>query len=135
VRRFGFALPLVLAAAAPTAAEDNIDCSNAIAQAEMNICAEQDFEAADAELNAVWKDARKAAKEMDADLSDELKGADKALLAAQRAWIGYRDAQCELEGFQARGGTMEPQLVATCKAYTTRARTKELKEFIGGENQ
>jgi uncharacterized protein YecT (DUF1311 family) len=135
VRRSGFALLLVLAAAAPAAAEDDIDCSNAVAQAEMNICAEQDFEAADAELNTVWKNARKAAKEMDSDLSDDLKGADKALLAAQRAWIGYRDAECELDGFQARGGTMEPQLMSSCKAGMTRVRTKELKEFIGGDNQ
>jgi uncharacterized protein YecT (DUF1311 family) len=134
VRRSGVAL-LVVLAAAPAAAEDDIDCNNTISQAEMNICSEQDFEAADAELNTVWKDARKAAKETDADLSDDLKGADKALLAAQRAWIGYRDAQCELDGFQARGGTMEPQLVSSCKAWMTRARTKELKGFIGGENQ
>ena len=135
MRHLGLALLVVLAGAAPAAAEDEIDCENAMAQQEMNICAYRDFEAADAELNTVWKDARKAAKEMDSDLSDDLKGADKALLAAQRAWIGYRDAECELDGFQARGGTMEPQLVSSCKAGMTRARTKELKEFIGGDNQ
>jgi len=101
----------------------------------MNICAEKDFEAAGAELNAAWKDARKAAKATDAGLPGDLKGADKALLAAQRAWIGYRDAECELEGFEARGGSMEPLLVSGCKAQLTRTRTKELRDFIGGEDQ
>ena len=35
-----------------------LDCENAMAQLDMNICAHEDFEAADAELNAVWKEAR-----------------------------------------------------------------------------
>ena len=56
--------------------------------------------------------------------------ADGALRAAQRAWIGYRDGQCTLVGFEARGGTMEPMLVSGCKATLTRARTKELRDFI-----
>jgi uncharacterized protein YecT (DUF1311 family) len=127
------ALPLLIFAL-PAVGQD-IDCNNQMAQMEMNICAEQDFEAADAELNAVWKDARKAAKELDAELPEELKGAEKALLAAQRAWIGYRDGQCEVAGFEARGGSMEPMLVSGCKATLTRARTKDLREFIGGGEQ
>jgi uncharacterized protein YecT (DUF1311 family) len=135
VRRFLFALPLVLTVAAPAFAEDDIDCENAMAQQDMNACAYRDFEAADAELNETWKEARKAAKELDAELSEELKGADKALLAAQRAWIGYRDAQCEIAGFEARGGSMEPMLVSGCLAELTRARTKELKAFVSGDAQ
>ena len=50
----------------------------------------------------------------------------------QRGWIAYRDGQCELYGFEARGGSMEPMLVSGCKADMTRARTKELREFITG---
>ena len=56
--------------------------------------------------------------------SDDLKGADKALLAAQRAWIAYRDSQCELAGFEARGGSMEPMLVSGCLADLTRKRAR-----------
>jgi len=135
VRQASLVLWSLLGLAAPAAAEDEIDCENAMAQQDMNICAYRDFEAADAELNTVWKDAREAAKESDAELPDELKGADKALLAAQRAWIGYRDAQCELAGFEARGGSMEPMFVSGCKAELTRARTKELKAFVSGDEQ
>ena len=83
---------LLLAAGSAAAAEDEVDCNNAMAQQDMNHCAYLDYEAADAELNAAWKDARKTAKDLDAELSDDLKGADKALLAAQRAWITYRDS-------------------------------------------
>jgi uncharacterized protein YecT (DUF1311 family) len=112
-------------------AEDHVDCANAQTQMEMNFCAAQEFETADAELNALWKDARAAAKALDEDQPQEnMKGAAAALLAAQRAWITYRDGQCELEGFSARGGTMEPMLVSGCKAELTRTRNAQLKAFI-----
>lgn len=132
--RFRLVLP-ILFATLPALAQEDVDCNNAMAQQDMNYCAEKDFEAADAELNAVWKEARAAAKSLDAEQPDELKGADKALLAAQRGWIAYRDGQCELAGFEARGGSMEPMLVSGCRAELTRTRTKELKSFIGGEEQ
>jgi uncharacterized protein YecT (DUF1311 family) len=113
-------------------AQDDIDCANAMAQQEMNICAQRDFEAADTELNAVWKDARAAAKDADAEQPDDLKGADDSLLAAQRGWLTYREAQCKLAGFEARGGSMEPMLVSGCLADLTRKRIDELKQFING---
>jgi len=129
-------LLLAVVAAAPATAQDEVDCNNQMAQQDMNYCAAKDYEAADAELNTVWKQARTVAKDLDAELSDDLKGADKALLAGQRGWITYRDGQCELAGFEARGGSMEPMLVSGCLADLTRKRTKELKQFItGGEGQ
>ena len=130
------ALALLFAAMVPATAQDDIDCNNQMAQQVMNICAARDYDAADTEMNAVWKQARTVAKDLDAELSVDLKGADKALLAAQRGWIAYRDGQCEVAGFEARGGSMEPMLVSGCLADLTRKRTQELKQFItGGEGQ
>lgn len=120
----------------PGFAEDEIDCANAMAQQEMNICAHLDFEKADAELNAVWRQAKASADEMDSQQDEEsMKGAAKALLAGQRGWIAYRDGACELAGWEAHGGTMEPMLVSGCLAEKTRARTKELQEFVKGPEQ
>ena len=118
-----------------SAEDQQIDCNDAMAQQDMNICAHRDFEVADAELNAAWKEARDAAKEMDAEQSEDLKGAVAALLAAQRGWIAYRDGECDLAGFEARGGSMEPMLVSSCLADVTRARTNELKKFITGGSE
>ena len=42
-----------VAFAAPALAGD-IDCKNAVSQSEMNICADQDYRAADAKLNAAY---------------------------------------------------------------------------------
>jgi uncharacterized protein YecT (DUF1311 family) len=131
--RFWFAAVLLLAAVSAATADDEIDCNNQMAQQVMNACAYKEYEAADAELNTVWKEARTTAKDLDAELSEDLKDAEKALLAGQRAWIAYRDGQCELAGFEARGGSMEPMLVSGCLADLTRKRTKELREFITGE--
>jgi uncharacterized protein YecT (DUF1311 family) len=69
-----------------------------------------------------------------AEQQDEPKGADKALLAALRAWVDRREANCEF-GFEARGGSMQPMLVSACMAETTRARTRELKAFVSGDTQ
>lgn len=125
-------LALLCTAASPLAAEEKLDCENVMAQQDMTICAGRDYDAADAELNAVWKEARAAAKAEDAEYQEDLKGAEKALLAEQRGWIAYRDGHCELAGFEARGGSMEPMLVAMCLAETTRLRTQELMRYIDG---
>lgn len=112
--------------------QPEVDCENATTQMEMNICAGQDYQVADDELNAVYKKAVAAAGAMDAELKDideQLAGAVDALKRGQRAWIGYRDGQCDLAGFEARGGSMEPMLVSGCLADLTRKRTAELKAF------
>jgi len=129
-----FALAILISASNPELTQgDEIDCEDAMTQIEMNVCARRDYEAVDKELNVVWKDAQAAAKALDAEqYDDRLRGAEKALLDGQRGWIAYRDGQCDLDGFEVRGGTMAPMVVSGCLAEMTRARTKELKEFIAG---
>lgn len=122
----------VLLVDAPASGEDEVDCNNAMTQHDMNACANKDYEAADARLNTQWKLTKKAMADVDSELDETLKGASKALLEGQRAWIAYRDAQCTLEGFEARGGSMEPMLVSGCLAELTDARTKELKALADG---
>ncbi|WP_424550046.1 lysozyme inhibitor LprI family protein [Shinella sp.] len=117
--------------------EPAVDCSNAVTQMDMNICAHRDYADADEELNAAYKKATEATQKMDADLKDmgeQYVGAVDALKRAQRSWIGYRDGQCELSGFEARGGSMEPMLVSGCLADLTRKRTAELKTVYETKN-
>jgi uncharacterized protein YecT (DUF1311 family) len=124
----------MLLAAGAAHAED-VDCDNAQTQSDMTSCAEARYEETDKALNAQYKQTRAAMVAIDGDLEGDMKGAEQALLKAQRAWISYRDAQCENYGFQARGGTMEPMLVAGCLADLTDLRTKELKELANGMGQ
>jgi len=113
-------------------AQNSVDCTGPQTQIEMTYCAEQDWNAADADLNAVYKTAMGKMHEVDSYLSDSLKGAADALRDAQRAWITYRDKACAAYGYLARGGTMEPQLIYICRANLTRERTKELKDLAEG---
>lgn len=108
------------------------NCKDPQTQTDMNICAGQAYQAADAELNREYKKTIAGMKQTDANLPKELKGAEEALRAAQRAWITYRDKTCEAYGFGARGGTMESMLVGQCLADVTRNRTNELKELARG---
>ncbi len=132
----GVFLAAFLAAVSLCAAEE-VDCENAQTQMDMNICADKDYQQADKALNAVYKKAVAAAREMDdnvKDMGEAYVGAVDALKRAQRAWIGYRDGQCEFAGFEARGGSMEPMLVSGCLADLTRKRTDELKAVYEQEN-
>lgn len=122
---FGTAMLL----ASGVASAQDIDCQNPKTQSDMTSCEAARHETADKALNAQYKKTRAALAAIDKDLDGDMKGAEKALVKAQRAWIDYRDAQCDAFGFQARGGTMEPMLVAGCLAEETDKRTKELKEL------
>jgi uncharacterized protein YecT (DUF1311 family) len=106
------------------------DCANAMAQSELNICAEQDWQEADADLNTAYKQVMAEMKEMDRNLPPRLQGAEVALRDAQRAWITYRDANCTAAGFPFRGGSAEPLLVYGCLRQMTLNRTEELRALV-----
>lgn len=119
----------VMLFASGVARAEEIDCANPTTQSDMTSCEAARHDAADKALNAQYKKTRAVMVTIDSDLDGDMKGAEKALVKAQRAWIDYRDAECDAAGFQARGGTMEPMLVAGCLADITDKRTKELKEL------
>ncbi len=127
---------LAQAASTPTALpECNQEAAESGIQQEMNICAHRDFLMVDAALNAQWRLTRDAMKARDAQWEsykpahDTRPGWFESLLQSQRAWLTYRDAHCRVEGYSARGGSLEPLLVSTCKTALTEARTKELFEL------
>lgn len=123
-----FAFALLSAGAA--FADDAVDCKNPQTQSDMTACEQQRQSDADTALNAQYKKTRAAAIETDKGIDTaDLRGAEKALVKAQRAWVGFQDAECEVRGFEMRGGSGEPMLVAGCTADLTDKRTKELKEL------
>jgi uncharacterized protein YecT (DUF1311 family) len=127
-KRFFQAVPVLFTLAAPVAAQE-VDCSNAMAQQDLNICAERDWQKADKALNVTYKTVIAEAKAMDGDLPDYLRGAETALREAQRAWVAFRDANCAVAGFPMRGGSAEALLVYGCLRQMTLDRTDELSQF------
>lgn len=124
---------LALQASSEPPADTDWNCDNPTRQQEMNWCAAREYQDADRALNLAWSKARERTRKQDADFSryrpdgDGRPGHFASLLEAQRAWLAYRDAHCRLDGFAARGGTLEPLLVSTCKTALTSARTAELE--------
>jgi uncharacterized protein YecT (DUF1311 family) len=112
------ALALCAPALAHADEADGIDCAHAMAQQDMNICADKDYQKADAALNRAYKAAMAGLGAPDRDL----------LRASERAWIGYRDAQCTFENAPNQGGSIYPMVYAGCLTTLTKARTKELKD-------
>jgi len=120
---------LLLFAAAATADED---CGD-LPQQPMNHCVLRNFERADEAMNAQWKLTSAAMKQSDRELDrtyDKEPGYFATLLAAQRAWLTYREQHCLGESFEARGGSLSPMLHAGCKLRLTRERTRQLKELV-----
>lgn len=107
------------------------DCAAPVTQQDMNYCASQEWQEADIALNTQWQATASEMRRLDAAVSpgDGRPGYFEQLLTAQRAWLSYRDDHCTSVGYQARGGSLEPLLVANCKTELTRMRTQELREL------
>lgn len=118
------------------AAEDApVDCTNATSTVEMNVCADREFEQADAELNAVYQRALGKLPQLGMEKPFDAKSWETALRKSQRAWIAFRDAECrEHVPMFWTGGTGTTVAVISCLTDKTKARTRELREHYEGDN-
>lgn len=124
-------LGLALAAHCPiSASAQGLDCARAVAQVEMNACAELGWKDADQVLNALWPQVRRKAQDLDGGLPKGQRGIWQAMLDGQRAWLTYRDKHCEAEGGPMRGGSAEPLLIYGCMQRLTEDRVRVLRGFL-----
>ncbi|MDX8515960.1 lysozyme inhibitor LprI family protein [Mesorhizobium captivum] len=115
MRRLFPSAGLVLLATVPAAWGQECD-RNDDSQSMMTFCANTDYEAADAKLNAACKDI----------VGGNDEKANKLLQAAQRAWIAFRDAECAYSTADSEGGSIHPMEVSQCLTELTNERTKQL---------
>jgi uncharacterized protein YecT (DUF1311 family) len=117
-------------------AQPEVNCTDPQDQTSMNICAHRRYREADVQLNRVWPMTLRRAQQLDRDSAGSTPAgeAERRLRAAQRAWIAFRDAQCEVAGLEALGGSMEQLLVGSCLADMTDRRTEELMMLLASEN-
>lgn len=130
IARIAAVMAFLLSAATHAAPEPKVDCSDAVSTYEMNFCAGEEFERADGELNRVYRKALAAIPEMAVEEPRfNAKSWEAALRASQRAWLAFRDAECDehVPMFWS-GGTGATADVIGCKTTLTQARTTVLKE-------
>jgi uncharacterized protein YecT (DUF1311 family) len=96
--------------------EKDSPCADSSSTADLVGCLVKAEEVANAKLNAAYDEVRRKL-----DVAEL-----KQLVATQRLWIQYRDANCAAERDLYAGGTAGPPAYLACKEAMTRARTKEL---------
>ena len=114
--------------AAPALAQES--CRDAMAQAELNQCAYDQWQIEDAALNEGYAAAIAMLEAIDADLPQDERGGAEALRRAQRAWITFRDNACEAAGYPMHGGSAEPLLIYGCMSQLTAERANHLWSMV-----
>lgn len=94
----------------------------ATTQADMNACAAKSYRVADAELNQLYAEVEKR-------LANDPDG-KKKFIAAQRAWIAFRDSECAFVTFRDSGGTIGPMAFALCREDLTSRRIHDFKQYL-----
>ena len=96
----------------------------------MSSCLAAEAQVWDRYLNTEYKATKAAFEAMDADEAvsfPEYARRAEALLAAQRAWIAFRDAECELAYAEWGSGSMRSIAFADCTVEMTAERAIELR--------
>ncbi len=116
-----FLLCLVLAMLAPLSVASANDCTNNT-QMSMNECAAAAYKKTDAELNRVYQQVKgRLTKNQDTTL---------LLVAAQKRWVGFRDAECAFTSSSGTGGSIYPLLVTQCRDTLSTRRIEELNSYL-----
>ena len=76
-------------------------------------CAVEKYRSADAALNSLWKSREHPPK----------------VLKAQRAWLAYRDAECEAQNSASPDGSLYQVFKYLCLAELTDQRVEQLREI------
>ncbi len=104
----------------------------AMTQGAMNACASRDFQAANRELNRIYREILQRYLNHPRFI--------RALKKAQNAWITMRDAQIQMAypGYRDHPeeyGSVLPMCVANLKASLTRERIKFLKQWLNSKRE
>lgn len=96
----------------------------------VDACLEREGDAWDVMLNEAYKATTASAKSLDRDRKadgDEEASAAADLLKAQRAWIAYRDAECDRRYEVSKDGTIRTTMTLDCTLDLTALRAIDLQ--------
>ncbi|MBD2243183.1 lysozyme inhibitor LprI family protein [Nostoc sp. FACHB-888] len=96
------------------------NCNNPQTQTAINECAKLSYQNADKKLNQVYQQL----------LPTLERSRKQKLIAAQLAWIKFRDTNCEFERSKYDGGSIASSIYSGCLENTTKLRTQELQEYL-----
>lgn len=122
---------LVIAAtlfAVPALAGDPPGCADLSSNVEIGQCTAEAFKKADGELNAIWP---KVLASIDAQADymppDALKTWKATVIAAQKAWVTFKENDCGAVEYEWWGGSGSGIAETTCLYAHTAQRVDDLK--------
>jgi uncharacterized protein YecT (DUF1311 family) len=116
----------------PASADVLEDCEGATV--EMSKCVWDAYHAADRELNELWPEVIAGIQPEEWMPEDAAKAWKDSLVAAQRAWVTFKEQDCEgAVAYEWYGGTGANTAVGACLYEHTRARIDDLRRRYVGE--
>ncbi|MDZ8258824.1 lysozyme inhibitor LprI family protein [Nostoc sp. ChiQUE01b] len=97
-----------------------LNCNNPQTQAAINECTKLSYQNADKKLNQVYQQL----------VSTLERSRKQKLIAAQLAWLKFRDTNCEFEKSKYEGGSIASSIYSGCLEKTTKLRTQQLQEYL-----
>lgn len=122
--------PLLFCASVFAASEPQVDCANATTTAQITQCAQIQADAVEVKLNAAYQKLVKQLTQPDTEL-DKYSEMRKKLQIAQRAWIKFREADCDTVYQINASGTIRGLAAIGCKRERAEQRIKELENYVG----
>jgi len=99
-------------------------CEKASSQAAINECYDRLAKASDTRLNHLYGQMLARLKDPDSQVIR------RHLIAAQRAWIVYRDAECALAVSGSGAGSAMSMQYSICMEHVTRQRIADFEQYL-----
>ena len=112
----------VLWAAGPAHA---LDCEKAMSTPELNECAARQQKAVELRLNQTYQKALKSLQQPDTEM-DKFSATRQKLIEAQRAWVKFREADCEAVYLQYMSGGIRNLMFTGCMQKHAERRIEDL---------
>lgn len=122
-----FIVPVLLSAPFHAKASADTCFERAKNQAQLTACASSALQMTDDELNSLYK-----------KIKERLQGDDqakKSLLAAQRKWIEFRDAECEFQTNRTQGASTNAMNMNNCLADLNSDRNIQFRTYLACGDQ
>jgi uncharacterized protein YecT (DUF1311 family) len=117
------------ACAVPAIAQDVPGCDNATSNVEIGNCVYAAYQKADKELNDIWpKVLAYIDTQSDYVPPDALQKWKATIVAAQKAWVSFKESDCGAVQFEWWGGSGAGIAETSCLYAHTAQRVDDLKE-------
>lgn len=109
-----------------------IDCAKANTTPEINECAHAEQQKVEQKLNATYQAALNFLDQMDPLVKDDAVKAKAKLIEAERAWIKFREADCDAVFSLNASGTIRTVLRIGCMKSHAQSRIQDLENLMNG---